>query len=659
MRVFPICLFASMLVGCATNRTVTISTIPPFAMINVDGHDVGKAPVTQQLTWNNDAQVHVVRADKAGYTEATKELLRDDASTDVLLELSQDQEKLTIHVDPVPAIVKVDGNQLSPEPTSDIETPPLNFTIDAKGNWTTHTITAERTGFQIATATAKYSDPNNPTATYTLTLEPLSKKLNVTTNLPDAKVYFDDDTKPLEPGEEKQFQYDTQREDWVTHRLTAKRAGYPDNAIPMSWDDGKTDYSISLAAKAKSIRIHTTPPGAVVTMDDKELPRDPATGDSIAVNTPFPPVDEKGTLKTYNVMITKPEENNVEWYPKPMTISWDDGKTAYDETLDQIRTVTLPLLTFQMTKGPNGWDHVAKTVDTLAAKDVNEPSGMTVQRLTPEVAKGQSIDSIAVSPDGSRLIFTVLVEKPSLHSLMYSISTDGKGVAQLMNDGKSLDVTPSFSPDGSQILFSSDRAASRLNVWGIAADGARLANVYTSGFTNDLWPTMDSDPKANIYCESYTDRQDLPRIYKAQVGTIVQADLGVEGAHQPRINPTNDTVLFSEYNAKTGKRDIFTVGVNGGITTNLTNTPDADEYDAVWDRSGARIAYVSDLGEDKNKQHNANIWARDLDTPNSVAKQITFNVSQDDCPVWDPSGRAIYFRSNRGGEWGIWKIELK
>ena len=38
--------------------------------------------------------------------------------------------------------------------------------------------------------------------------------------------------------------------------------------------------------------------------------------------------------------------------------------------------------------------------------------------------------------------------------------------------------------------------------------------------------------------------------------------------------------------------------------------------------------------------------------------QVTTNGSHDDCPAWDPSGQTIYFRSNRGGEWAIWKIDV-
>ena len=67
---------------------------------------------------------------------------------------------------------------------------------------------------------------------------------------------------------------------------------------------------------------------------------------------------------------------------------------------------------------------------------------------------------------------------------------------------------------------------------------------------------------------------------------------------------------------------------------------------------------VSDAGVDAERHHNYDIWVMDLahaDRPT----QITTNGSWDDHPAWDPSGNAIYFRSNRGGEWAIWKISTK
>ena len=60
-----------------------------------------------------------------------------------------------------------------------------------------------------------------------------------------------------------------------------------------------------------------------------------------------------------------------------------------------------------------------------------------------------------------------------------------------------------------------------------------------------------------------------------------------------------------------------------------------------------------------NREGNYDIYILDVTQPNAPPRQITANPSQDDHPVWDPSGKAIYFRSNRGGEWGIWKISAK
>ena len=118
------------------------------------------------------------------------------------------------------------------------------------------------------------------------------------------------------------------------------------------------------------------------------------------------------------------------------------------------------------------------------------------------------------------------------------------------------------------------------------------------------------------------------------------------------------TLLFNNVNEKTGKRDIFTVKTEGGVPDNLTNTPDADDFDPAWNHEGTKIAFVSDRGVDEDQRHNFDIWVLDFAHPGPPI-QLTTNGSWDDCPVWDPSGTHIYFRSNRGGEWAIWRITVK
>jgi Tol biopolymer transport system component len=94
----------------------------------------------------------------------------------------------------------------------------------------------------------------------------------------------------------------------------------------------------------------------------------------------------------------------------------------------------------------------------------------------------------------------------------------------------------------------------------------------------------------------------------------------------------------------------------GGQPVNLTNTPDVDECDPTWSRNGARLAFASNAGADEAGLKNYDVYVMTMTGRDRKQTRVTFNGSRDDTPAWDPAGRSIYFRSNRGGQWGIWKI---
>jgi Tol biopolymer transport system component len=653
MRLLGICLLA-LLTGCATSRTVTIMTKPPGATVEVDGGVYRKkAPFSYTFTWESDTDSHRVEAMLPGYQNEPRAIPRDYDRDTLLLELRPQQMTLTILVTPADASVSINNDKPLPAVANgSYVVRDLPFTQNQQnGKYTEYRITAERKGFKTAVRTASYSDRE---ATYTIELQPMDKELSITTSPPGAEIFFDDESIGTTASDglkaTRTFSYDVTKEKFDNHKLTAKLAGYPERSIDIGWDDGKGDYHLDFSAYSKTVKIQTIPPGGQVILEGRQMKTE-SSGETLAY-LEFPPVN--GKQRTYTGVISKPDFKDF-----PITLAWDNGKTDYTFRLVPVPTLKMQLTKVAITSDGTSWKVAAGTETTIAGKDPAEHSGQELQQLTPAEAKGQNIDSIAISPDGKRLLYTVLIDKPDFHSLMYMMPTDGSTAPVLLNDGKSLDITPSFSPDGEQILFASDRAG-KLIIWAMSAIGGRRTEQYTTGLTTDWWPSMDSSPKARVFYEARSDRLAKPTIYSRPIDLNSLTDLGADGGMKPRINATNDTVVYEAYNDMTQKRDLWRISDRGASPANLTNSPDADDCDASWDRLGSKIAFASDRGvDDDEKRHNYDIWVLDLTEPNAQPQRVTSNVSQDDRPVWDPSGHAIYFRSNRGGEWGIWKISLK
>jgi Tol biopolymer transport system component len=132
---------------------------------------------------------------------------------------------------------------------------------------------------------------------------------------------------------------------------------------------------------------------------------------------------------------------------------------------------------------------------------------------------------------------------------------------------------------------------------------------------------------------------------------------------RPRVSPRADAVVFSRPDPLTGKRDLWLIAEKDGVAfagdpVNLTKTADVDEFDPAWSRTGGKIAYASDAGSDDAGRRNYDVYVLTIADPSHPVR-ITLSGSRDDSPAWDPTGRSLYFRSNRGGKWGIWKAAVQ
>jgi imidazolonepropionase-like amidohydrolase/Tol biopolymer transport system component len=105
----------------------------------------------------------------------------------------------------------------------------------------------------------------------------------------------------------------------------------------------------------------------------------------------------------------------------------------------------------------------ADDVDRTGEWDVDSPLGPSnLLEFTTDEGTWMNLD---VHPDGDRIIFDLLGD-------LYVVPIDG-GKATRLTDGAAYDMQPHFSPDGTQVLFNSDRGSVK-NAWIADYDGESL-----------------------------------------------------------------------------------------------------------------------------------------------------------------------------------------
>lgn len=177
------------------------------------------------------------------------------------------------------------------------------------------------------------------------------------------------------------------------------------------------------------------------------------------------------------------------------------------------------------------------------AWDVNAPHGptKTVRFSTDE---GTWLD-VDVSPDGRQLAFSMMGD-------LYLLPIGG-GKATRITSGPAWDVQPRFSPDGTQIAFTSDRSGGN-NLWRMQVDGSNAVQVTKEDFRLLNNPVWTPDGQYLIGRKHFTGERSLGagELWMYHVsggGTGIQLtkqkndqqDLG-----EPAVSPDGRYVYFSE-----------------------------------------------------------------------------------------------------------------
>ena len=208
-----------------------------------------------------------------------------------------------------------------------------------------------------------------------------------------------------------------------------------------------------------------------------------------------------------------------------------------------------------------------------------------------------------------------------LASEIYLMDGDGTNPRRV-TENTYADGFPSLSPDGTRIVFDSNRLRA-------AADPFNTSDLFV----------MNADGTAQT------------ALVRGSSGTWSPDSRQI--AFHASASGTGNPINFLP-GAATTDSDIFVMDVNdflkkGARPKNITNNPAAIDDDPDWSPNGQKIIFTShDVTDTKDNHATAEIYVVDADGKRKPAR-LTNNTEEERAPSWSPDGKRIVFCCRRGG----------
>ena len=260
------------------------------------------------------------------------------------------------------------------------------------------------------------------------------------------------------------------------------------------------------------------------------------------------------------------------------------------------------------------------------------------------------------------------VDAAELASEIYRQPLPNGPPSRLTRDQAAAEATPAFTAFGDEAIFASDANSPNATLWRTSLQrGSRLTRV-TRGDALDYGPSAGGNliaytsvparpPTAGGPTDAAGEPQPPSQVWTARADREELSRLA-DGS-QGSISPDGRQVAYLARAAR-GVRELYVMDANGSAPEKLYGDLDADLRDPAWSPDGRYLAFASNARTEAERAagvpRNWNLYVVPADGSAAPAR-ATSNASFDAAPAFDRSGRAIYFRSNRGGAWNVWRID--
>jgi TolB protein len=209
---------------------------------------------------------------------------------------------------------------------------------------------------------------------------------------------------------------------------------------------------------------------------------------------------------------------------------------------------------------------------------VNVASG-EVQQLTPGLDPNFIANSLSWSPDGTQLVLEGPGEQDPIQDI-YRVTIESGEFVNLTQQEADGDVWPAFSPDGSQIVFASERDRG-MDIFVMDADGSDPRNLTNTLERYELRPVWSPDGAQIAFVSvSLQDPQDQDIYVMNADGSDLRV-LAVSGEEDfPTWSPDGRQIAYYTLGDE-GQLDIGVIDVESGEVVLLTDDA-ASDYFPQW-----------------------------------------------------------------------------
>lgn len=272
---------------------------------------------------------------------------------------------------------------------------------------------------------------------------------------------------------------------------------------------------------------------------------------------------------------------------------------------------------------------------------------MDIEPFAPEVLLSDNERSLRhpmYSPDGAKLLY--IAEADDKAGELRIVDTKTKATRALLTVEESA-AYPRFSPDGKWIVLQ-HRIAGNAEICVISVDGGDVRNL-TNNPARDIQPSWSPDGSKIVFTSNREGNYDVFSIYtmNSDGSNVHRIYYSYAISSFPAWSPDGQTIVFGndKEDSRTGNFELFSIEPETTNPERRLTVRRKYDIQPAFSPDGRRIAFAS------NTDGNYEIYVMNAD--GSAPVRITRDAAEDSAPAWSPDGKRIIFSSDRGGKLAI------